>query len=89
MGYITQYKEYTALNEKKGDLKKLVGKEEDEELTHKDATTIGRKVAKMEGTNKRKFRGIINFLGASCRIFNEIDRSYNRASKGKKKAKSA
>lgn len=67
-----------ALLEKKGDLKKLVGKDEDEELTVNDAKKIGVKVANMEGEEKKKFVGIINFLGASCNIYNELWKNYKR-----------
>jgi len=65
-----------SLFEKKGDLKKLVGKKKDEELTTKDAKTIGIKVANMEGLEKKKYVGIINFLGASCSIYNELWKNY-------------
>lgn len=67
-----------SLNEKKGDLKKLVGKDEDEELTVKDAKKIGRKVANMEGLDKKKYVGIINFLGASCDIYNTLWTNYKK-----------
>jgi len=67
-----------ALLEKKGDLKKLVGKDEDEELTVNDAKKLGSKIARMEGEQKRKYVGIINFLGASCDIYNAIWKNYTR-----------
>ena len=67
-----------ALLEKKGDLKKLVGKKPSEELTVNDAKKIGSKVAKMDGEKKQKFVGIINFLGASCNIYNELWKNYTR-----------
>ncbi len=74
-----------ALLEKKGDLKKLVGKDEDEELTVNDAKKIGVKVANMEGEEKKKFVGIINFLGASCNIYNELWKNYKRVRDRKSK----
>jgi hypothetical protein len=74
---IGRFEQYQ-LNEKKGDLKKLVGKDEDEELTVNDARKIGVKVANMDGEDKKKFVGIINFLGASCGIYNEIWKNYTR-----------
>ena len=80
---ITSFEQY-ALLEKKGDLKKLVGKDEDEELTVNDAKKIGVKVANMEGEDKKKFVGIINFLGASCNIYNELWKNYKRARDRKK-----
>lgn len=67
-----------ALLEKKGDLKKLVGKEDDEDLTVADAKKLGVKIANMEGEKKKKYVGIINFLGASCDIYNEIWKNYKK-----------
>jgi hypothetical protein len=67
-----------AILEKKGDLKKLVGKKKDEELTVNDAKKIGAKIARMDGEKKQKFVGIINFLGASCNIYNELWKNYTR-----------
>ena len=66
------------LYEKKGDLKKLVGKDDDEELTVNDAKRLGVKIANMDGEDKKKYVGIINFLGASCNIYNEIWKNYKR-----------
>lgn len=74
-----------AILEKKGDLKKLVGKKPKEELTTKDAKRIGVKVAKMEGEEKQKFVGIINFLGASCNIYNELWKNYTKTRDNLKK----
>lgn len=74
---ITSFTEY-ALLEKKGDLKKLVGKDNDEELTVNDAKRLGVKIANMDGEKKKKYVGIINFLGASCNIYNEIWKNYKR-----------
>lgn len=74
---IPRFDEY-ALYEKKGDLKKLVGKEDDEELTVNDAKRLGVKIANMDGEEKKKYVGIINFLGASCNIYNEIWKNYKR-----------
>ncbi len=81
------------LFEKEGDLKKLVGKDKDEELSTKDAKKIGVKVANMEGLDKKKYVGIINFLGASCDIYNAMWSNYERTrdnkeeKEGKKKKK--
>jgi hypothetical protein len=80
---ITSFERY-ALLEKKGDLKKLVGKDEDEELTINDAKKIGVKVANMDGEDKKKYVGIINFLGASCNIYNELWKNYKRTRDRKK-----
>jgi len=77
--------EQFSINEKKGDLKKLVGKKKDEELTVDDAKKIGVKVANMEGLQKKKFVGIINFLGASCKIYNSLWNNYERTRDSKKK----
>lgn len=67
-----------AILEKKGALKKLVGKDPDDELTTNDAKKLGKKIAKMDGTKKRKYVGIINFLGASCDIYNELWKNYTK-----------
>jgi hypothetical protein len=83
---ISKFNRFSIL-EKKGDLKKLVGKDPDEELTVNDAKKIGVKIAKMDGTDKRKYVGIMNFLGASCNIYNELWKNYTRTRDGKKKKK--
>lgn len=77
MRAITNFSKF-ALLEKKGDLKKLVGKRPEEELTVNDAKKIGMRVAKMDGEEKQKYVGIINFLGASCDIYNELWKNYTR-----------
>jgi hypothetical protein len=86
MRAITKFSQF-ALLEKKGDLKKLVGKRPEEELTVNDAKKIGNRVARMEGEQKQKFVGIINFLGASCDIYGELWKNYTltRDSLDKKK----
>jgi hypothetical protein len=73
--------------EKKGELKKLVGKEEDEELTINDAKRLGVKIANMEGENRRKYVGIMNFLGASCGIYNSMWKNYKRTKKKQERSK--
>ena len=77
MKAIESFEKFSIL-EKKGDLKRLVGKRNDEELTVNDAKKIGAKIAKMDGEQKQKFVGIINFLGASCNIYNELWKNYTR-----------
>lgn len=68
-----------AILEKKGDLKKLVGLKPKEELDpEKDGKKLGIKIANMEGEKKRKYVGIINFLGASCGLYNEIWKNYTK-----------
>lgn len=74
---ITTFNEFSIL-EKKGDLKRLVGKKPKEELTTSDAKRIGTKVANMDGEEKKKYVGIINFLGASCNIYNELWKNYTK-----------
>lgn len=88
---ITNFNEFSLL-EKKGDLKKLVGKKSSEELSVNDAKRIGKKVANMDGEQKKKYVGIINFLGASCNIYNELWKNYTKTrdakeAKEKKKKK--
>lgn len=68
-----------SLLEKKGDLKKLVGLKPDEELDpEKDGKKLGKKIARMSGEKKRKYVGIINFLGASCGLYDEIWKNYTK-----------
>jgi hypothetical protein len=82
---IGSFEEFSVF-EKKGDLKKLVNKEEDEELTVGDAKRIGSKVANMDGLEKKKYVGIINFLGASCKIYNTLWKNYTKT-RDRKEAK--
>ena len=79
---ITNFNEFSLL-EKKGDLKKLVGKKSSEELSVNDAKRIGKKVANMDGEQKKKYVGIINFLGASCNIYNELWKNYTKTGDAK------
>lgn len=72
---ISTFEQFSIL-EKKGDLKKLAGLKKDEEIEVKHAKKIGKKVANMEGSDKKKYVGIINFLGASCDIYNALWKSY-------------
>jgi len=57
-------------------IKDLVGKDETDELDLDDARAIGRKISKMKGDDRKKYVGIVNFMGASCRIYNEIWANY-------------
>jgi len=77
MRAITNFDRFSVL-EKKGELKKLVGKDPKEELTINDAKKLGVKIANMDGEKKKKYVGIVNFLGASCNIYNEIWKNYTR-----------
>jgi hypothetical protein len=71
------FESFIAINEKsRNSLKELVGKEDDDELDLDDARRIGKKVSRMVGDDRKKFVGIINFMGASCRIYNEIWANY-------------
>jgi hypothetical protein len=67
-------------------LKDLVGKNDDEELDLEDARAIGKKISKMKGEDRKKYIGIVNFMGASCRIYNEIWANYKPVNPEKKKA---
>jgi len=67
-------------------LKDLVGKADDEELDLDDARSIGKKISKMKGDDRKKYVGIINFMGASCRIYNEIWANYKPVDPTKKKS---
>lgn len=71
------FESFIAINEKsRNSLKELVGKDDEEELDLDDARRIGKKVSRMTGDDRKKFVGIINFMGASCRIYNEIWANY-------------
>lgn len=71
------FESFVAINEKtRNSLKELVGKDDEEELDLDDARRIGKKVSRMTGEDRKKFVGIINFMGASCRIYNEIWANY-------------
>jgi len=71
------FESFIAINEKtRNSLKELVGKDDEEELDLDDARRIGKKVSRMTGEDRKKFVGIINFMGASCRIYNEIWANY-------------
>lgn len=83
---IPSFNEFSIL-EKKGDLKKLAGLKKDEDIELKHAKKIGKKVANMEGSDKQKYVGIINFLGASCDIYNALWKSYTAERDGKAKKK--
>jgi hypothetical protein len=65
-------------------LKNLVGKDDDEELTPSDARSIGKKISKMHGKDRQKYIGIVNFMGASCKIFNTIWANYKPVDKKRK-----
>jgi hypothetical protein len=74
---ITSFDKFSLL-EGKGELKKLAGLKPKEEISIPDAKRIGVKIAGMTGEDKKKYVGIVNFLGASCGIFNEIWKNYKR-----------
>ena len=67
-------------------IKDLVGKTEDEELDLDDARSIGKKISKMKGADRKKYVGIVNFMGASCRIYNEIWANYKPVDPTRKKS---
>jgi len=71
---VKSFTDFQKLNE--NGLKRLVGKDDKEELTPSDAKTIGRKISKMHGKSRQKYIGIVNFMGASCKIFNNIWANY-------------
>ena len=67
-------------------IKDLVGKDEGDELDLDDARAIGRKISKMKGDDRKKYVGIVNFMGASCRIYNEIWENYKPVDPSTKKS---
>jgi len=75
-------------------LKFLVGKTGQERIEPSEGTQIGKLIAKMENVDRRDYVGMVNFLGASCRIHHEIldayinsrdDDEYNSQPKPKKR----
>lgn len=86
---ITDFERFALLEKRKSSkkgLKALVNKDEDEEMTLDDAERIGRKVANMEGLDKKKYIGIINFLGASCQRYKKLWSAYKQVRDSKKKS---
>ena len=67
-------------------IKDLVGKTDDEQLDLDDARSIGKKISKMKGEDRKKYVGIVNFMGASCRIYNEIWANYKPVDPSTKKS---
>lgn len=67
-------------------IKDLVGKSDKEELDLEDARVIGKKISKMKGEARKKYVGIVNFMGASCRIYNEIWANYKPVDPEKRRA---
>lgn len=65
-----------------GSLKLIVGKGENQDLTDADCQKIGRVIASMNGEAKKYYVGMINLLGASCRIHHNIKNSYIDAIRG-------
>ena len=51
-----------------------------------DARSIGKKISRMKGEDRKKFVGIVNFMGASCRLYNEIWANYKPVDPTKKKS---
>ena len=80
------YLTFESYVEESTSLKDLVGKTDDEELDLDDARLIGRKISKMKGDDRKKYVGIVNFMGASCRIYNEIWANYKPVDPEKKKS---
>ena len=80
---LTPFKQFVI---QENSIKDLVGKSDDEELDLDDARSIGKKISRMKGEDRKKFVGIVNFMGASCRIYNEIWANYKPVDPTKKKS---
>lgn len=80
---VVTFGEFQKLNEGNG-LKALVGKEAGEDLNVDDAKRIGSKISKMKGKMRQKYIGIVNFMGASCKVFNAIWANYKPVDKDRK-----
>lgn len=80
------------INEREGNgqgaLKILVGKSLDGKLTDSECDKIGAIIASMDGVPKGYYVGMVNFLGASCRIYHRIQGSYAEAALKRAKTKS-
>ncbi len=59
-----------------GALKVLVGKGPEKQLDPSECAKIGRIIASMRGYPRQYYVGMMNFLGASCRIHHEIKTAY-------------
>ena len=59
-----------------GALKVLVGKGPEKQLDPGECAKIGRIIASMRGYPRQYYVGMMNFLGASCRIHHEIKTAY-------------
>ena len=86
---VMSFKDFQTINEKgeaktgQGGLKALVGKGTGEDLNVVDAKRIGAKISKMSGKNRQKYIGIVNFMGASCKVFNTIWQNYKPVDKNR------
>jgi len=67
---------YEKARDGRGSLKELVDKTPNEELTPQDAINIGKHIANMEGYDKKKYIGMVNYLGTTCMVFDAIKTSY-------------
>lgn len=90
---VLSFNNYQKINEKEsapaastgqGGLKSLVGKSKGEDLNVVDAKRIGQKISKMSGKARQKYIGIVNFMGASCKVFNAIWQNYKPVDKNRK-----
>ena len=63
----------------RGALKILVGKGPEQNLDDAECAKIGKIIASMRGEPKKYYVGMTNFLGAACRIHNQIKTSYMEA----------
>ena len=68
-------KEKLARGTGKGSLKDLVGASDNATLSDNDWVEIGKKIALMRDFNRRDYVGMINFLHASCDIYEEVHRN--------------
>ena len=74
------YSNLVKINEKardgQGSLKELVDKKVDDKLTPQDAIRIGKLIANMIGEDKKKYIGMVNYMGTTCIVYNAIKNSY-------------
>lgn len=70
-------------------LKFLVGKSGQERIEPSEGAEIGRLISRMEDVNRRDYVGMVNFLGASCRIHHDILTAYYAATEKQDKPEQA
>jgi hypothetical protein len=77
--YHSYYQMFQKVDEASGGVKRLVGKDKNEQLTKSDARKIGTMIANMEGEKRKKYIATMNYMGASCSVFTQMRNAFNIA----------